>query len=616
MKPFDSIIRTALLPLLLCVPLISGAQSRDEIVSDPRYISGEGTGSTFREADNAALSLITDQIAVAVNSDLTIRQTSGRIGKNRTASSTFESVVNTYSQATLTMCARIVLENGPKRYHILRYISLEELGRIFTGREDKIVEMLKIAEKAERELKIADALKYTYWSGLLLSTLPYPNELHYTSAKDGEVLASAWIPAKINDMLGRITVSFGGYDSGSRILGKLVFLYDGQPVTSLDYTYWDGMDWSTVCSAKDGIGAVEFRAGTSVPSIDVKIEYSYESEAHIDSEVEPVVTSLAPVSYPAAFHNDVDLTGSVPDIRAAITPVERQQVNTGALFEAKAASIEEIDAYRVYRTAIGKVCDAVETGDYASVRTLFDEEGYGVFLGLVAYGKARIMDREHLTFLRFQDRVYCRSVKMDFRFPYSGRNFTEDLVFTFDSGSRLITNITFGLESVSVAGIMSKSQWSDAAKMILVDFLETYKTAFALKRLDYISSIFSDDALIITGRVVKRTVVAENRLIGNGEFVVYNRQTKDEYMRNLSASFASKDFINIRFANTDVVKMGKGEDIYAIQIRQDYVSSNYGDSGYLCLIVDAKNPERPLIHVRTWQPEPDPDFGIYGPGNF
>ena len=54
-------------------------------------------------------------------------------------------------------------------------------------------------------------------------------------------------------------------------------------------------------------------------------------------------------------------------------------------------------------------------------------------------------------------------------------------------------------------------------------------------------------------------------------------QTKDEYMRNLSASFASKDFINIRFANTDVVKMGKGEDIYAIQIRQDYVSSNYGD---------------------------------------
>ena len=233
MKPFDSIIRTALLPLLLCVPLISGAQSRDEIVSDPRYISGEGTGSTFREADNAALSLITDQIAVAVNSDLTIRQTSGREGKNRTASSTFESVVNTYSQATLTMCARIVLENGPKRYRILRYISLEELGRIFTGREDKIVEMLKIAEKAERELKIADALKYTYWSGLLLSTLPYPNELHYTSAKDGEVLASAWIPAKINDMLGRITVSFGGYDSGSRILGKLVFL-DGDVKVSVN----------------------------------------------------------------------------------------------------------------------------------------------------------------------------------------------------------------------------------------------------------------------------------------------------------------------------------------------------------------------------------------------
>ena len=29
------------------------------------------------------------------------------------------------------------------------------------------------------------------------------------------------------------------------------------------------------------------------------------------------------------------------------------------------------------------------------------------------------------------------------------------------------------------------------------------------------------------------------------------------------------------------------------------------------LAVNYTDPERPLIFVRTWQPEPDPDFGIY-----
>ena len=303
------------------------------------------------------------------------------------------------------------------------------------------------------------------------------------------------------------------------------------------------------------------------------------------------------------------------EIRKAIASVEQQQVNTGALFDETAASIGNIDTYRVYRKSAEKICDAIDAGSYGSVKPLFDDDGYDVFMGLVAYGNARILDRSHLEFLKFQDQVYCRSVKMNFRFPDNDKEFVEDIVLTFDAATGKITNLSFGLEAVSVTDIMEKTRWGDEAKLVLIDFLETYKTAFALKRLDYISSIFSDDALIITGRVVRKTVI-ENRMIGDGEFVVYNRQTKDEYIRNLAASFSAKDFINIRFANTDVLKMGKGEEIYGIQIRQDYVSSNYGDTGYLFLLVDVKDPEKPVIHVRTWQPEPDPEFGLYGPGNF
>ena len=31
-------------------------------------------------------------------------------------------------------------------------------------------------------------------------------------------------------------------------------------------------------------------------------------------------------------------------------------------------------------------------------------------------------------------------------------------------------------------------------------------------------------------------------------------------------------------------------------------------------LVDMEDSRKPLIYVRTWQPQPDPDFGLYGPG--
>ncbi len=62
--------------------------------------------------------------------------------------------------------------------------------------------------------------------------------------------------------------------------------------------------------------------------------------------------------------------------------------------------------------------------------------------------------------------------------------------------------------------------------------------------------------------------------------------------------------------------MRGGGEVYAIQIKQDYYSTNYGDEGYLFLMVDINDPLNPIIKVRTWQPEKDPNFGIYSPGNF
>ena len=104
--------------------------------------------------------------------------------------------------------------------------------------------------------------------------------------------------------------------------------------------------------------------------------------------------------------------------------------------------------------------------------------------------------------------------------------------------------------------------------------------------------------------------------ISNNAIIKKNRYTKDQYLDNLKRCFASNEFINIRFANNDVYKMARGGEVYAIQIAQDYYPSTYGDKGYLFLLVDINNPDKPIIKVRTWQPEKDPNFGLYGPGDF
>jgi hypothetical protein len=63
--------------------------------------------------------------------------------------------------------------------------------------------------------------------------------------------------------------------------------------------------------------------------------------------------------------------------------------------------------------------------------------------------------------------------------------------------------------------------------------------------------------------------------------------------------------------------MNRGDkQIYFLEVKQDYYSSNYGDTGYLTLLFDVEDYRKPIIHVRTWQPEPDPNFGIFSPGDF
>ena len=58
-----------------------------------------------------------------------------------------------------------------------------------------------------------------------------------------------------------------------------------------------------------------------------------------------------------------------------------------------------------------------------------------------------------------------------------------------------------------------------------MEFLENYKTAYALKRLDYINTIFDDDAVIIIGNLVRHAAnnLTDGKTYQNDKIIKYNR---------------------------------------------------------------------------------------------
>lgn len=593
------------------------AQSWDRVKAETQvYLYGEGWGVTVAEADQQALSALISKISTNVSASSSQEDEETVRGDQLDGRSYFKAAVNTYSQATLTNTERLVLEDEPSA-HVGRWIKRTEVQKIFESRKAKVRELVEAAGRASEAGKADDALRYYYWALTLLRSLQYPNEEQYTDETGHPRMLTVWIPEQMNRIFADLSATVTRRTDN---MVELAFRFRGRPVPSLDYTYFDGRDWSAIYSAKDGCGVLDLAAGNAADSYRLKYEYEYRSEAHIDREVESVLQVVPAVPMKAAYVR-ISATPSAGGVAAAVgrtTGSDAARSTFSALPAEQRKEPTQVGQDATYRQHLAQLLQAIQRHDYASGRELFTAEGWQIYQQLLAYGEARLVGSPDWKFYPYEDKVMARGVQMSFSFKSGMRkSFVEDIVFSFDRRG-LIDNVTFGLGKTAEEDILCKGPWSDTVRLAIMQFLENYQTAFALKRLDYIRGIFDDDAVILVGREVRR---ATGRVGDTGnfnlsakeyEYIRYNKQT---YLKQLDYSFRSKEYINLRFANNDVRKLAHG-NMYAVQISQEYYSSNYGDKGYLFLIVDLSIPEQPLIKVRTWQPEPDPDFGIYGPEHF
>lgn len=141
---------------------------------------------------------------------------------------------------------------------------------------------------------------------------------------------------------------------------------------------------------------------------------------------------------------------------------------------------------------------------------------------------------------------------------------------------------------------------------IILNFLENFRTAYNRKDLKYLEQVFSDDALIIVGRVITSNKPKVDNIGGPSlnadKNVEYVKLSKPEYINNLRGVFAKNSFVKVDFADFQIQRHPTHTHFYGVQLNQKWRSTNYKDEGYLFLLIDLRNEDEPVIWVRTWQP--------------
>lgn len=595
--------RALTLTILAIFTMYSHAQSIDEIKKNSNYIWGEGNGTTMSDAEGEALRQMSVQISVSVyNSSYDEESNDNSVQK---------AVLQSVSSAKFTNVQMRVLEEEPNA-KVFCFMPRSEVKKMFEKRANHIANMVDAGKTAEGRMMIDEALRNYYWALVLAKTTPEPVEIEFNDKK-GE--ATSLLPIKIKSVLAMINASVDEIQDGKNLI--LGFTYNGKPVSSLNFKYNDGQSIVGPIVARDGIGEASM---ASIPA-DRKLHLTY--ELRFRNEVDPTDSDIA-----GAFN-----AGILPNINSsvaiAIKNNSKKKAAAPALASAemlaaqptndkRSIAMQNADNTDDLQQAVLAVEAAISSNNPKSAFNYFTPEGYTLFANLMAKnGKVTLVGKaQSHNFIIADGYIIGRAtnIKRQFR---NGKAFMEKLVYRFNPESRKIESVAFALTQRAENDIMNAAaSWPEVSRWAILNFMEDYQTAFALKRIDYINSIFSDDALIITGTILKKLNNAERAFdrsksldLGGPKDIAYSQLSKTEYIDRLRKIFNTREYVHLQFED-NVTRMidlpaingiNKGA-AFGIEIKQRYESTGYSDDGYLTMVFDTRG-KLPIIHVRLWQPD-------------
>ncbi|MGM9799918.1 MAG: nuclear transport factor 2 family protein [Muribaculaceae bacterium] len=136
----------------------------------------------------------------------------------------------------------------------------------------------------------------------------------------------------------------------------------------------------------------------------------------------------------------------------------------------------------------------------------------------------------------------------------------------------------------------------------ILKWLEDFRCFYNERNLNALNKIFSEDAIIITGSIIKKNKKNDSGIRIENQ-VKYTAQTKVEYINKMNRIFKNNSYINIEFDHISVIAHNAKPNIYGVTLHQKWRTSTYSDDGWLFLLWDFNDRDAPQIHIRTWQPE-------------
>ncbi len=615
MKHLSHVIFTFLF-VCLCVPSFGqDALARIRSIEyNAQYYKGKGMASTLEEATRIAEEALARSISTTISSqdESKSRAVNGQVNEIVQSNVKISSYIS-----NLQNIHKIVAEEGRGKKHqyiVLTYVAVDDVNAMFQEQADIIIGYIEQAQKKEYTKEIGYAISDYYKAFVLLNTSPIANSLEYTGYDGVSQNAKIYITHQIENLLQGITVEAMKVNPADNSI-TLGFKYQNTLISGhLLFDYYDATLYENFENRQANNGCCVLNFNAIPEQIDITIAYHDTYNVHDNM-----------------LKNAMEMNGKTPFRNAkkevmvskAVVKKRETKKQEAARFEAQVAQD------KIYTNHIAKFTDAdkkelktvlldiekaIASKQYAAVKPHFTSEGYDRWQALVHRGKAKLVEQPNYTFLTLDGTVYCRGMKLQFEFQDNFRPIVEDVCFRFDTNHK-IYSLSFCLSTSAEHDITTdRKHWSDTAKITLLSFLEDYKTAYALKDTTYLEKIFSDDALIITGTVVK---TQKNRTADAYSFsgfgtqdptVNYKIKSKKEFIADLKRNFKQKRWVNIMFEDVDVKRRVRDDsDLYGIQVRQNYFSNNYCDEGYLSLLVDLKD-DIPVIYVRVWQEEKVAEF--------
>ena len=556
------------------------------------YLWGEGSGKTLRQADKRALDDLVGQISVHVSSDFEsiVQENSDELKEYS------ESVIKTYSRISLQEAERLVISQDPK-VKVLRYLPKSEVQKIFEKRQEKIFSLVLAAQDAASNYRIGDALKNYYWALVLLQTHPDHNKISFAPMGKGQLLKIA-LHNKLENLFSEIHFNISDLkkyaDGHTEVTISFTYGAGKQPVENLDFTFWNGKDWSVPHGVKDGLGYFELHDQMS--RLKIRIKYIYDKQSSYDKELESAI--LQTEDYLPFFSKN-----QPPPI-----PLQKSPAYAKDLTSAQTPKTKEVqkDISQKELKQIRDLLQSISTKNKLDIQKVATPEGAQAYQKLIKYGNAKLLTPKKVESYGLEQRQIVRAFPMSFDFPKNDKQFVESVVLSKNADDGKVQSMSFALNKRSYDDIMNKhKKWDEQQKRLLIDFIEHYKTSYALRRIDYLEKVFSEDALIIVGSKLKKTKQDKDFLQSPlSDKVIYKKLSKFQFISRLKRVFSQKDYVNIQFGATRF-KMSKVDGVYGVNIEQNYYSSNYSDKGYLFLVVDLRKKDQPKIHVRTWQSPED-----------